>query len=127
MLQEMYYWMMFYLGKVKTNDMPKFNAYLLMCLLVSFNIMTILIVIFSSLNIDHRKLLMSRQDTKIIGGTLEIIVFIFNYFYLYKNINQILQKHDKLVGKRRLRGMFFFWIYAIASIVSLFTLGPALT
>ena len=43
------------LRKIKTNDMPAFNAYILICLLQIFNIVTITTVINYFLKMDMKR------------------------------------------------------------------------
>jgi hypothetical protein len=127
MLQEMYYWLMYFLKKIGKTDMLEFNSYLLICMLVAFNFLTVLIIICFLLHINPKEFGIDRQTTKIAGGIFGVVVVVFNYFYLYKNKDQIGQKYDHLKGPRRIRGMIAFWVYVILSVVLLFTLGPALT
>ena len=124
MLSEMYYWMIFYLRKVKTNDMPEFNAYLLICVLVNANLLTIVMGVSYLLNFD---LTIFRGDSKYIGlvGGLSLMVFI--YFYLFRNRKKIIEKYDQLPQKRRVKGITSFWIYSILSLSLLFIVGVNLT
>jgi hypothetical protein len=128
MIKELYYWMMYFLGKDgKKTEIFGHNSYLLISMLVAFNILTVAIVISYLFNVKLKELGIDKQTTQLIGITFGVIVIGFNHFYLYKNQNKICQKYDELKGRRRVTGMILFWVYVIASIILLFTLGPALT
>lgn len=128
MIKEMYYWLMFFLGKDgKKTKSFEFDSYLIVSMLVGFNILTILIVIPYFLGIRLKELGIDKPTTQLIGIIFGLLVVITNYFYLYKNHKKICQKYDELKGARRITGMICFWIYALLSFGLLFTLGPALT
>ena len=80
MLMEMYYWMIFYLKKVKTNDMPEFNAYLLISLLLNANLWTLVIIVSYLLKIDLKTV---GGDAKVIGVVIGLSVMIPNYFLFF--------------------------------------------
>jgi hypothetical protein len=124
MLSEMYYWMIFYLKKVKTNDMPQFNAYLLICVLVNANLLTIVMGVSYLMNFD---LTIFRGDSKYIGLVGGLSLMIFNYFYLFRQRKKIIDKYDQFPQKRRVRGIISFWIYSILSLSLLFIAGVNLT
>jgi hypothetical protein len=117
MLQEMYYWMMYFLKKIGKYDIP-FNSCLLMLILMNANIMTVIMFVTYLFNID-----LKGYDSKIIGLLVLIPLFIFNYFYLYRNRDKITDKYDNIVRKRKKRGILYFWIYSVLSIVLLFVIG----
>jgi hypothetical protein len=127
MIKEMYYWMMYFIGKIGKTEIFGYNSYLLISMLVGFNIVTIVIVVSYLFNVQLKELGIDKQTTQFIGITFGLAVVVANYFYLYKNQKKICQKYDELKGRRKVLGMIFFWVYVIASAVLLFTLGPALT
>ena len=120
MLGEMYYWMIFYLKKVKTNDMPEFNAYLLICILVNSNLLTLAMIVSYLIGFD---LTIFRDDSKYIGLVGGLSLMIFLYFYLFKNRKHILEKYDQLPQKRRTKGIIIFWFYSIISLSLFFIVG----
>lgn len=124
MLGEMYYWMIFYLKKIKTNDMPQFNAYLLICLLIFANIGSLFEVISFLLKVDIKTL---TSDYKVIGIIFGLSIMIPNYFLLFAKRNEIIAKYDQLPQKRRTKGIILFWIYSIVSIPLFFILVANLT
>lgn len=120
MIKEMYYWMIFYLKKVKTNDMPEFNAYLLICILVNSNLLTLAMIVSYLIGFD---LTIFRDDSKYIGLVGGLSLMIFLYFYLFKNRKHILEKYDQLPQKRRTKGIIIFWFYSIISLSLFFIVG----
>jgi hypothetical protein len=120
MLREMYYWMIFHLKKIKTNDMPQFNAYLLICVLVNANLLTLVMITNYLLNFN---LTIFSEDSKYIGLVGGLSLMIFNYFYLFRYRKKIIEKYDQLPQKRRVIGITSFWIYSILSLSLLFIVG----
>jgi len=120
----MYYWMIFYLKKVRTNDMPEFNAYLLISLLLIANLWTLVIIVSYLLKLDLKTV---SGDAKVIGIVIGLSVMVPNYFLLFANRKEITEKYDQLPQKRRTKAMITFWVYSIVSIPLLFILGTNLT
>ena len=123
----MYYWMMYFIGKIGKSEIFGYNSYLLVSMLIGFNILTIVIVVSYFFGIRLKELGIDKQTTQFIGITFGVVMVGFNHFYLYKNQKNICEKYDKLKGGRRIVGMIYFWVYVILSWWLLFTLGPALT
>lgn len=119
MIKEMYYWMMYFLKKIGRTDMLEFNSYLLICMLLSFNIMMFFIICCSILAIDIKSLIV---DYKVTGIGLGLSIMIPNYFFLFANRNEIIEKYDQMHQQRRTKGIISFWIYAIVSIPLFFIL-----
>lgn len=107
--------MYFNLRKVKTNDMPAFNAYALICVLQLFNITTLLVLINYFINIKLEK--DAAIYTSLIGG---IIILIFNRFLLYNKREIIFKKYDNKNPSRKTKGQLFFWLYVLLSLIILF-------
>jgi len=124
MIKEIYYWMTFYLRKVPTNDMPQFNAYLLICLLMFANIGSLFEIISFLLKFDIKTL---SQDRILIGIIFGLSIMIPNYFLLFAKRKEITEKYDQLPQKRRIKGIILFWIYSIVSIPLFFILVTNLT
>jgi len=119
MIKEMYYWMVFFLRKVPSNDMPQFNAYLLISLLMFSNIGSLFEISCFLLNISCKSLISDYRVTGIIFG---LSIMIPNYFLLFAQRKEIVEKYDKLSQKRRIKGQISFWIYSIVSIPLFFIL-----
>ena len=119
MIKEMYYWLMYFLKKIGRNDMLEFNSYLLICLLLISNIMTLFVIICFLLNVDIKLLI---TDYKITGVIFGLSIIIPNYFILFSKRKQIVEKYDQLPQKRKIKGIISFWIYSIVSIPLYFIL-----
>ena len=58
MLKEMYYWMMYFIGKIGKTQMFGFNSFLLISMLVFFNILTIVMLFSYVFNINIEQLVL---------------------------------------------------------------------
>jgi len=119
MLREMYYWLMYFLKKIGRTDMLEFNSYLIICMLLMSNILTVFIFACFLLNVDPKLLI---TDYKITGIILGLSIMIPLYFILFAKRTQIVEKYDQLPKKKKIRGKFLFWIYSIVSIPLFFIL-----
>jgi len=81
MIKEIYYWTVFYLRKVKTNDMPEFNAFLSVSLMIFFNIATIFIVAKYIFDISLK---LSHNETTLVGLSSGLFVGFICYLFTYK-------------------------------------------
>ena len=117
MFSELYYWMYINLRKIKTNDLPAFNAYILICLLQIFNIATIVVIIKYFLNININ---IDRNIAGYIGLGFAFISAITNRFILYNKREIIFKKCDNLPIDRQTKGQIYFWLYLILSIAIFF-------
>jgi hypothetical protein len=124
MIKEMYYWWMYFLKKIGKSDMLEFNSYLMICMLLCSNILTVFITICFLLNVDLKLLITNYKITGIIFGLSIMIPY---YFILFAKRKQIVEKYDQLPQKRRIKGMILFWIYSIVSIPLFFVLATHLT
>lgn len=115
MFNEIYFWMFTYLGRIKTNKTPAFNAYLIISILQIFNLGTLLILInyFLKFNID-------RNAAVYFGLFLAIIFAILNYFIFYAKREDIIKKYGELLPERKTRGQICFWLYVLLSFVVFF-------
>jgi len=119
MIKEMYYWLMYFLKKIGKTEMIEFNSYLLICMFLIFNIMTIFLLVCFLFKLNINAIVL---NYKIAGLTLILPILTLNYVFLYVNRNKIIETYDNLTQKRRLKGMIFFWIYSIISIPLFFFL-----
>lgn len=120
MFDELYYWMYMTLRKIKTNDTPAFNANLLLCILQMANIGTIYIISTHFLKVDTS----TTKNTAIyIGLGLSVALIIANYFLLYEQREQILEKYKDMPSKRKTKGQIYFWLYVVLSMVIFFVAG----
>lgn len=124
MLREMYYWMMFFLKKIGKTEILEFNSYLLICILINANILTIIILASHLLNFDLTQL---KEESGIIGLSGAISLLLFNYFYLFKKRSNIILIFENMDNKRRVKGQILFWVYSTMSIFLFFYIGINLT
>lgn len=115
MFKELYYWMYMTLRKLKTNDTPAFNAYILICLLQIFNIGTLATIInyFSKINIDRNAAIYT-------GLGLAFILAVINRILLYNKRETIFKKHEEALPNRKEKGRIYFWLYVIFSFIVFF-------
>ena len=119
MIKEMYYWLMYFLKKIGKTEMFGFNSYLLICMMLFSNILTLFVLFCFLLNVDIQSLI---TDYKVTGIVFGLSVMIPNYFILFTKRKEIVEKYDQLPRKRRIKGMILFWIYSIVSIPLFFIL-----
>ena len=119
MVKEMYFWLMYFFKKIGRTEMLEFNSYLLICMLLGFNILTVLVFMSFILKFDLKSII---QDYKITGIIFGLTIVIPNYFHLFRRRKEIEKKYDQLPKKRRIIGMICFWIYSIVSIPLFFKL-----
>ena len=119
MIKEMYYWLMYFLKKIGKTEMFGFNSYLLICMMLFSNILTLFVLFCFLLNVDIQSLI---TDYKVPGIVFGLSVMIPNYFILFTKRKEIVEKYDQLPRKRRIKGMILFWIYSIVSIPLFFVL-----
>ena len=124
MIKEMYYWMMYFLKKIGRTDMLEFNSFLLIIMLLCFNILTCVILLCFLLKVDIKSL---TSDYKVIGIIFSLSIMIPNYFLLFAKRKEIVEKYDQLPQNRKVKGITSFWIYSILSLSLLFIVGVNLT
>jgi hypothetical protein len=120
MFKELYYWMYMTLRKIKTNDTPAFNSYILICLLQGFNIGTVYVITTYLINIRTTA---DRNTAIYMGLGLAAVLFVTNYFLLYAQRESIFEKYKNITQKRKIKGQFYFWLYVVLSLVIFFTAG----
>lgn len=120
MFRELYYWMYMTLRKIKTNDTPAFNSYILICLLQMMNILTIALIINFFLKINTNT---DRNTAIYMGIAMITVLYIANYFLLYARRESIFEQYKDMPPERRTKGQIYFWLYVVLSVVIFFTLG----
>ena len=120
MIKEIYYWMVFYLRKMPTNDMPEFNSFLLVSLMAFFNIATIFIITKYLFNISVK---LTSSETTLVALSFGLFVGFICYLFTYRQKKEIQEKYDNLPKMRRVKGIAIFWIYVILSFSLLFIAG----
>ena len=108
------------LRKIKTNDTPAFNSYILICLLQGFNIGTIYVIAAYLLEISTTT---DKNTATYMGIAMITVLYIVNYFLLYANRELIFEQYKDIPPERRTKGLIYFWLYVVLSVVFLFTAG----
>lgn len=100
-----------------------FYSYLLLCILVNANFLTLVMIVCYIFNIDLKQF---SDSTTIIGlfTGLSIMTICFLQFFMKRK--SICLKYDQLTLKRRVIGKLVFWIYSILSLLIMFVLGISL-
>lgn len=110
-----YYVIYSFLSKIPTNDTPKTNALILLVALQSLNILTLFTIVNFFLNLQ-----LSRNYAIVEGIVLYIVLLVFNYFYIIRNIKLIIKKYQNASSNKKLIGLFIFYTYVIISITTYF-------
>lgn len=115
MFNEIYFWMYFYLSKIKTNKDPAHNAFIIICVLQIFNLGTICAWInyFLSININNTTALY-------IGIILAVMLNILNHFLIYAKREIIFDKYKNMPQDRKKKGQISFWFYVVLTFVIFF-------
>ncbi len=106
------------LKKVRTNDTPAFNAMILVVALQGMNIFSIYMLINYFLNLEFEK-----KQTLTMGVFVYIILLIPNYFYLFRNREEIMKKYQDETKENRIWGIIGLFLYIAVSITIFFVLG----
>lgn len=117
MFKEFYYFMYCNLLKVKTNDRPAFNAYLITCMLLCLNIITCIIILRYLFNIDFKT---NKDSVTYFGLFLAISISIVNYFTLYLKRTSIFDKYKEMPKERESKRKIMWRIYEIVSYLTFF-------
>lgn len=112
-MRTLYYWMMHYISKVKTNEMPKFNAYLIICAMIYANLGSLFVVLKYLFKIKDS--IINKQDTILIGIIIGLMTMILNFFLLYRNKDDIEKSYNQVPIRRKNIDKFIFWVYSLFS------------
>jgi hypothetical protein len=113
-------WQLF--TKIKTNDMPATNAmiFISLCQFFNFSLIYFFLLQYSIINIHFNK----RSEVLFYTIPLGIIVYIINYFYLYKNRERLYEKYKNEGKKRKIIGNILLILYVVGSFALVFYFGP---
>ena len=124
-MRYLYYrlWQLF--TKIKTNDMPATNAmiFISMCEFANLFVIQIIFEYFLFLKIDFS----SKYNIYFFTIPLGIIVYIINYFYLYKNRESLYKKYKNEGEKQKIIGNILLIIYVVGSFSLVFYFGSKYT
>ena len=115
MFKEIYYWIYTYLSRIKTNKSPAFNAYAMICVFQIINIATLGALINYFIKIDF-----TRKSATCSAIISLAVLYIINYFYLYKKRILIFNKYYSYSGSRKRKGQIYFWLYFIITVLTYF-------
>jgi ABC-type Fe3+ transport system permease subunit len=111
MFTAIYYWIYYYLSKVKTNDDPAFNGLMILILLEATNIISVGRIIY---NITQFR---SNAHTAYVYAIIFVLcVIAFNLFYFYRRRQFIFKKVSGYNPNRLKLTKYVFWIYFIGSL-----------
>lgn len=120
MYTEVFYWIYYYLKKIKTNDMPAFNSLLILTFIQTFNFGSFAIIFNYLFNIEMTN---KRQDIFIWSITWGVFLIIIDYIFIFSKREIIIKKYDSISESRKNKGIAFFWLYFLFSIILFFSLG----
>ncbi len=112
-MRTLYYWMMHYISKVKTNEMPKFNAFLIICAMIYANLGSLFVVLKYLFKIKDS--IINKQDTILVGIIIGLMIMILNFFLLYRNKDDIEKSYNQVPIRRKNIDKFIFWVYSLCS------------
>jgi len=108
------------LQKIKTNDTPAFNSYILICLLQMMNILTIALILNCFLKINTNT---DRNTAIYMGIAIITVLYLVNYFLYYAKRDTIFEKYKGMSPERKTKGQIYFWLYVVLSVVFFFVAG----
>ena len=114
-MQEIYYWLVCYLKKVTTNDTPEFNSFLLLLMMLYFNIMSIWVIVKYSISSNY-------QIADIFAVIIGILIGVIIYFSIFRKRKEFHEKYEKKSCQRKKIGKVIFWFYAIFSFLFFFVI-----
>ncbi len=117
-MDEFYYWMYKGLGKIRSEQDPKYDAMLGVLFFIGLNIIVIGRIIFKLNNLKAIE-----EDVILIALVYALFTLIFGYFRLYKRKQKIIDKIGLFSSKRLKIGKVFFIIYIIISFISFYVVA----
>ena len=124
-MRYLYYrlWQLF--TRIKTNDMPATNAMIFIsgCQFFNISLIYIFLLQYSIINIHFNK----RSEVLFYTIPLGIIVYLINYFYLYRFRNKLYEKYRNETKKQKVIGNILLLMYISLSFGLVFYFGPKYT
>jgi hypothetical protein len=107
--------------KIPTNDMPATNAMIVFSILHFINIATIQVLVnhFFSFNIEPN----SKNEIILFACSLGLVLYLINYFYLYKNREKLYEKYKDESKSKSIIGNTSLVLYIIASAALVYYFG----
>jgi hypothetical protein len=112
-------WQIF--SKIKTNDMPATNAMILIsvCEFANIGLLYIILLQLKLLNV----IIHTRIEGLYYAIPISLIVYTFNYLYLYKNRKELYNRFKDESKRQKVFGYIFLFIYITISFASIFYFG----
>jgi len=124
-MRYLYYRLWRLITKIRTNDMPAFNAMILigLCQLLNMFLVYIFLQRYSIIDIHFT------NKSEIMSYTIPIgvMVYSFDYFYLYKYRHKLHEKYKNESRNKRVLGNVLLYAYVVLSIGLVFYFGPKYT
>jgi hypothetical protein len=114
MYNVIYYWIYYYLTRLKRTATPGYDTILFIGILQLFNIISVGRFLFRFVNIE-----ITRNTSIYLGLLLAAILLILNFFYLYKRKEKIFKKILEYTKPKRRISNVIFWIYILLSCIVL--------
>ncbi len=111
-MKEIYYWNAILNRQFKSNDDPEFTAFIMTSCYQCANFISVV----GLLQLAYCDVKISKDGVIIIALLLGVMAMIFNYFYLFKPWKTYFPQYEKMSGKRRVIGKFYFVLYSLFSI-----------
>ena len=107
--------------KIPTNDTPATNAMVVFSMLHFTNIATIQVLVnqFFNFNIEPN----SKNEVILFACSLGLVLYLLNFFYLYKNREKLYEKYKDESKSKSIIGNIALIIYIIASAALVYYFG----
>ena len=124
-MRYLYYRLWQFFKQIKTNDMPATNAMIIIsiCEFANLFVIDILLEFFFHIKLDFPTT-NHIYTFAILVGTL---VYIINYFFLYKNREKLNDKYKDESKRRKKVGTVLLILYMVVSFALVFYFGPKYT
>lgn len=120
-MKYLYYRLWQLLRLIKTNDMPATNAVILlsMCQIGNLGLLYILAKRFFFAEFEQ----ITRQMIYLYSVTVGLIVFVINYFYLYRNKKKLFERYQRENQNKIVLGNALLIFYVLISFFTVFYFG----
>lgn len=114
-MKYLYYklWQIF--KRIPSNDTPATNAMIFLSIFQSANIVTLQLIINHSFG--FKIMLYSKINTMLFACAIGLILYLINYFYLYKGRDKLHEKYKEEGRTQSVVGIITLVLYLITSIV----------
>lgn len=119
-MRYLYYKLYKLLVRIKSNKTPAFNSMIILSVFQIMNILSIFILIkhFIQNTFDT-----NLEDARNHGVILALLVFIFNYFFLFNKQKEIFKRYENESYVKSRKGFLQLIIYVLGSFIVLLLFG----